>query len=171
MAFASNLISTPNRVLLCGILGLVIPLWVIAGYTADEDIRAILLIALIVVGFGFGIYELWREARDVARLGRDLAAVPPEASDESVLERMSPALRDLVQLRLSGATPARRGRVNYTPYLIGALILLGLIGTFVGLVDTLSLRRLGTFYVPNIYGREPDNGFLKSARAFRLQPP
>ncbi|MGH8581694.1 MAG: hypothetical protein ACREWG_02670 [Gammaproteobacteria bacterium] len=142
MAFSSDLFSTPNRVLLCGILGLVIPLWVIAGYTADEDIRAILIIVLIMMGFGFGIYELWREARDIALLGRDLAAVPPvEFEGESVLGRLSPALRELVQLRLSGAAQARRGQVSYTPYLIGALILLGLIGTFIGLVETLSGTR------------------------------
>ena len=125
-------------VLYCGVLGLVIPLWVITTYAAQDDRRAILISLLIIGGFAFGIYWLWYYAAEFAAQERELERLDTSQPVERQLDKLSPGLARTVLERLHGGRPASNGVLaTFIPYLIGALVLLGLIGTFIGLVDTL----------------------------------
>ena len=55
---------------------------------------------------------------------------------EDWLERLDPALRSAVRLRIAGERSGLPTPV-FTPYLVGLLVMLGLLGTFVGMVSTL----------------------------------
>lgn len=129
-------------VLYCGLLGLVIPLWVITTYAAEEDRRAIVISLLIMGGFAFGIYWLWYYAAEFAAQERELGKLDTRQPVERQLDKLTPGLARTVLERLHGGRPAPNGVLaTFIPYLIGALVLLGLIGTFIGLVDTLSGTR------------------------------
>ena len=88
-----------------------------------------------------GIVELLQFRRATSSLGMALDSIAPQtaATDdwlEDWLKQLDPALRGSVRLRIVGEriglpTPA------FTPYLVGLLVMLGLLGTFVGMVDTL----------------------------------
>lgn len=138
-----RLLSEPRfAVLYCGLAGLLIPFWVLSTYAPADDLRAILIVLLILIGFVFGINELWRRTTELGLLHGEIEALDTGLGPEAQLGRMSAALQRLVQGRLHGKTVPPALGISYTPYLIGALILLGLIGTFIGLVDTLGGTRL-----------------------------
>lgn len=142
MGWWNKLTEARYSVLYCGLAGLIIPLWVLNTYAPADDLRAILIVLLILVGFAFGINELWRRATEIGLLQRELEGMDPGSDPEGQLGHLSPPLQRMVHGRLNGAAQAGGLGAPYTPYLIGALILLGLIGTFIGLVDTLSGTRL-----------------------------
>jgi hypothetical protein len=128
-------------VLFCGLLGVIIPLWVLQNYVPLADYRAIFVVILILVGFTLGINELLRHAIAIETLQQEIQEIDVGLPAESQLGRLSPALHRVVIARLHGGAHYGGVGATYTPYLIGALVMLGLIGTFVGLVDTLSGTR------------------------------
>ena len=117
-------------------LGLVIVAWVGAGYFAASAL-ALAITALIGAVYLAGGLELLRFRRDSRALEAALGAPPvDDAALDPWLARLPASLRQPVRLRIEGERLALPGPV-LTPYLVGLLVLLGMLGTFLGLVLTL----------------------------------
>ncbi|WP_326542188.1 DUF802 domain-containing protein [Pseudorhodoferax sp.] len=129
-----------NRVLHHAVLlaGLACIAWVGAGYVGSgQHLLALAVTALIAAFFLFGALELRRFRLQTDQLAGVLAdtATPPAAL-APWLERLPAALRHPVRLRIEGQRVALPGPA-LTPYLAGFLVLLGMLGTFLGMVVTL----------------------------------
>ena len=112
------------------------------GYDfAGSNALAFAVTAVIGGVYLIGIVELLQFRRATATLRRALGAAPPQAADGGEwlghwLNRLDPSLRNAVQLRIEGERVGLPAPV-FTPYLVGLLVMLGLLGTFVGMVNTL----------------------------------
>jgi len=116
--------------------GLAVVGWVGAGYAGTNALA--LAVTLIIGGFYVGgALELHRYREATPTLTAALAdlATPP-ASLGAWLDRLHPSLRNAVRLRVEGERVALPGPAM-TPYLVGLLVLLGMLGTFLGMVGTL----------------------------------
>ncbi|MCP5208287.1 MAG: DUF802 domain-containing protein [Hahellaceae bacterium] len=107
------------------------------------DANRLGLIVIVVIGivYSIGVVELLQFQRATGTLSRALAALVK--SDASVspelqqwLDQLHHSLRSPVRLRIEGERIGLPTPV-ITPYLVGLLVMLGLLGTFVGMVDTL----------------------------------
>lgn len=128
-----------NRVLHHAVLlaGLACIAWVGAGYAGSSHLLALAVTALIAAFFVFGALELRRFRQATDQLSAVLAdSGTPPAALGPWLERLPAALRHPVRLRIEGQRVALPGPV-LTPYLAGFLVLLGMLGTFLGMVVTL----------------------------------
>ena len=94
---------------------------------------ALLMTLLIAAFFAIGIWELTAFRRSSRELGTALDAEP----GENWVGTLPPTLRASVQQRLEGLRVALPG-LALAPALAGLLVLLGMLGTFIGLVITLS---------------------------------
>ncbi|MEM5275321.1 DUF802 domain-containing protein [Cupriavidus taiwanensis] len=116
--------------------GLAVVCWIGAGYAGTNFLA--LVVTLLIGGFYIaGALELQRYRQATATLAQalaDLAEAP--ASFGGWLERLHPSLRDSVRLRVEGERVGLPGPA-LTPYLVGLLVLLGMLGTFLGMVATL----------------------------------
>ncbi|SOY58593.1 putative transmembrane protein, DUF802 [Cupriavidus taiwanensis] len=116
--------------------GLAVVCWIGAGYAGTNFLA--LVVTLLIGGFYIaGALELQRYRQATATLAQalaDLAEAP--ASLGGWLERLHPSLRDSVRLRVEGERVGLPGPA-LTPYLVGLLVLLGMLGTFLGMVATL----------------------------------
>jgi hypothetical protein len=121
-------------ILVPGLVGLGIVARTLAFY-AGGDWLATLLVLAIGVGLALGLVELVLRSRRALALGAELASLPP-ALEEGHLERLSPALRQLLRARVEHAPLAARDE-SVVPYLVGLLVMLGLLGTVLGLFETL----------------------------------
>lgn len=84
-----------------------------------------------------GALELYRYQRATATLDHALAATTePPADLAAWLAPLHPSLRNATRLRIAGERVALPGPA-LTPYLVGLLVLLGMLGTFLGMVATL----------------------------------
>lgn len=127
-------------VVIAGVFGLVVPIWTLNWYAAGDNFARI-LIGLIVVGLCAGVFELFRRGQRVDELREALPGLEGDAAGlESRLRAVPEALERLVRSRIHGEARALPA-LALTPYLVSLLVLLGLLGTFVGLVDTLSAAR------------------------------
>lgn len=118
------------------VVGLLVVAWVGAGYLPDNPL-ALALVALIGAFFGLGALELHRFQQASAGLAAALDATrEPPASLGDWLARLPAGLRPAVRLRLEGERVGLPGP-SLTPYLAGLLVLLGMLGTFLGMVVTL----------------------------------
>ena len=120
-----------------GLVGLVAIAWVAAGYLRSNPL-ALAMTLLIGAFYAMGVLELQRFQKDTAGLSQALASLtgPPGHAGEW-LSSLPDALRHHVRLRLDGQRSALPGPA-LTPYLAGLLVLLGMLGTFVGMVVTLN---------------------------------
>lgn len=116
--------------------GLLVLGWTAAGYLADSPL-ALAVTALIAAGYLAGGVELWHYRRATQGLLQALAvpAVPPPAWPDW-LDGLPPALQTAVRRRVETGAGALPGP-QLTPYLTGLLVLLGMLGTFLGMVVTL----------------------------------
>lgn len=131
---------TRTWVAVTGGIGLLVPLWTLGWYTGDDGF-ARALIALIVGGLLVGAVEMFRRARRIDGLLRELPRLDGSADGiEERLSQTSELFARLVRSRMRGEPAALPG-VTLTPYLVSLLVLLGLLGTFVGLVETLAGAR------------------------------
>ncbi len=92
---------------------------------------------LIAAVYGVGTLELLQFRRATESLDRILSTLNDPIEDLGRwLENLDPSLQSAVRLRIEGQ---RNGlpAPTVTPYLVGLLVMLGLLGTFVGMVDTL----------------------------------
>lgn len=118
------------------VVGLVAVCWIGVGYVGSNPLGAAVAL-LIGVCYIAGALELHRYRQATGSLQvavTDLSAAP--SSLGSFLERLHPSLRHAVRLRVEGervALPAP----SMTPYLVGLLVLLGMLGTLLGMMATL----------------------------------
>ncbi len=118
-------------------LGLAVVGWVAYGFLGHSPL-ALVMTSVIGSVFVVGALELHRFQHATQTLHAVLEALPdapPRLSDW--LHRLHPSLRTAVRQRIEGERTALPGPVM-TPYLVGLLVLLGMLGTFLGLVVTLN---------------------------------
>jgi len=110
--------------------------WVGTGYVPGNPL-ALALVLLIGAFFLVGALELHRFQQATGRLALVLAKTnePPPTLGEW-LAPLDPSLQNAVRLRVEGERIALPGPA-LTPYLAGLLVLLGMLGTFLGMVVTL----------------------------------
>jgi len=109
--------------------------WIAAGFLSNPLGLAVTL--LIGVCYLAGVFELRRYDAATATLDQAVASLdaPPAALD-AWLARLDASLRGPVRLRIAGERVALPGPA-LTPYLVGLLVLLGMLGTLLGMVATL----------------------------------
>ena len=119
------------------LVGLAAVLWVGVGYVGTHTLA--LAITVLIGGFYLmGALELRRFDQATATLTRALAdADTPATGLGPWVESLHPSLRNAVRLRIEGERVGLPGPA-LTPYLAGLLVLLGMLGTFVGMVVTLN---------------------------------
>ena len=117
-------------------LGLLTLVWVGAGYVPG-NLLALTLVLLIGAFYLMGALELHRFHQATTGLSQVLADTQEApASLEAWVTRLPAGLRHAVRLRVEGERAALPG-LALTPYLAGLLVLLGMLGTFLGMVLTL----------------------------------
>ena len=116
--------------------GLGVVLWVGAGYAATSPL-ALVVLALIITAYLAGARELHHFGQDTEALARALERPPQtlQALDDW-LTGVPAALRLGVARRIDGERVGLPGP-TLAPYLVGLLVLLGMLGTFLGMVVTL----------------------------------
>lgn len=117
-----------------GALGIV---WVGAGFIRDNAL-ALTMTTLIGVVYVYGALEL-RQFRNASfTLTTALAAIPDNLQDlGDWLGSVHGTLQNSVRLRIEGERVGLPGPA-LTPYLVGLLVMLGMLGTFMGMVVTLN---------------------------------
>lgn len=116
--------------------GLLAVCWIGAGYVGSNPVG--LAVALVIAAcYGAGAVELHRYRQATAGLGLAVAeAATAPASLGEWLEKVPAGLRNAVRLRVEGERVALPAPV-LTPYLVGLLVLLGMLGTLLGMMATL----------------------------------
>ena len=101
--------------------------------------RLALVVTMVIGGvYCIGFVELWRFRRATATLQTALAGLlEPVATLDAWLSGLDTSLQNPVRLRIESDRVGLPAPV-LTPYLVGLLVMLGLLGTFVGMVDTLA---------------------------------
>ena len=118
-------------------LGLLAIVWVAAS-VAHSHLLVLVMTAVIALVYLLGLLELQRFRRTTAELQQALDAVPAELDElHRWLQQVPVALREAVRLRVEGERSALPGPA-FTPYLVGLLVMLGMLGTFLGMVVTLN---------------------------------
>lgn len=117
-------------------VGLAVVGWVGVGYVGSNllALAVILLIAAFYVLGGLELRRFHEATSSLARAVADLSSAP--SSLGTWLEQVHPSLRNAVRLRVEGERVGLPGPA-LTPYLAGLLVLLGMLGTFLGMVATL----------------------------------
>ena len=110
--------------------------WIGIGYAGTHTLASVVA-AVIATCYLVGAFELWRYRQATATLAQALPSIT-EAGDnlDGWLSRLHPGLRNAVRLRVQGeriGLPAPA----LTPYLVGLLVLLGMLGTLLGMMATL----------------------------------
>ncbi|WP_231410058.1 DUF802 domain-containing protein [Ralstonia solanacearum] len=116
--------------------GLAAVCWIAFGYIGSNPL-ALAVTLLVGAGYLAGALELHRYRQATATLAHvvtQLSEPPPQLS--AWLEQLHPSLRSAVRLRVEGERVALPGPA-LTPYLVGLLVLLGMLGTLLGMVMTL----------------------------------
>lgn len=103
---------------------------------------ALAVTTVIGCGYAIGVLELIQFRRATASLSAAIGAAPSAPDgDPALLERwltgLDVSLRNAVRSRIEGGRTGLPVPV-FTPYLVGLLVMLGLLGTFVGMVETLT---------------------------------
>jgi hypothetical protein len=118
-------------------LGLALVLWVAATAALSNPL---VLVMTLVIGavFTWGMQELRQHRQHIVAFRSALLSLPEPSTPLSPwLEQLPSAWGQIVGLRIAGikATPPVPAM---TPYLVGLLVMLGMLGTFLGMVLTLS---------------------------------
>lgn len=125
---------TRVAILVAGLAGLAVIARAIAFYAGVDAVALAVCVGMAVV-LVLGMIELARVAKETDALRAELAALPSDA-DVTLLDRVSPELRSLLHARLERVALPLPTAV-FTPYFVGLLVMLGLLGTFLGLFETL----------------------------------
>lgn len=118
------------------LVGLLAVCWVGFGYLGSNPLGACIA-AVIGACYLAGALELYRYRQASATLDTAVSGLSaaPSALD-AWLAQLHPSLRNAVRLRIQGARVALPAPV-LTPYLVGLLVLLGMLGTLLGMMATL----------------------------------
>ena len=117
--------------------GLAAICWVGVGYIGSHSL-ALAITLLIAAFYIVGALELHRYHRATAGLSDALGALnEAPARLGPWLDRLDASLQNPVRLRIEGERVGLPGPA-LTPYLAGLLVLLGMLGTFLGMVVTLN---------------------------------
>ena len=118
-----------------GALGVV---WVGVGYIIGSSFLALTMTTIIGAVYLFGALELRHFRKASASLATALATVPENLPELGHwLDRVHVSLQNPVRLRIEGERIGLPGPA-LTPYLVGLLVMLGMLGTFLGMVVTLN---------------------------------
>ncbi|MBC7481512.1 MAG: hypothetical protein H7337_06340 [Rhizobacter sp.] len=118
-------------------VGLIAVCWIGFGYIGSNPL-ALTMTALIGATYLVGALELGRFQQATSSLSLALAALPAQLSNlGDWLVAVHPSLRNTVRQRIEGERVGLPGPA-LTPYLVGLLVLLGMLGTFLGMVVTLN---------------------------------
>ncbi|PRF31316.1 DUF802 domain-containing protein [Burkholderia multivorans] len=116
--------------------GLLAVCWIAAGYVGSNPLASAVTL-LIGACYVAGAWELLRYRQATAALSRAVAALAePPARLDAWLDTLPTGLRGAVRARIDGTRVALPGPA-LTPYLVGLLVLLGMLGTLLGMVVTL----------------------------------
>lgn len=116
--------------------GLAAVAWIGSGYVGTHPL-ALSITVLIGLVYLAGAWELFRFQRTTAALAQTLQGLQSRPESLSVWLAAVPAgLRQSVQRRVQGERAGLPGP-TLAPYLVGLLVLLGMLGTFLGMVATL----------------------------------
>ena len=118
------------------VCGLAVLGWIGQAYLAHSPL-ALAMTAVIAAVYLMGTRELWRLHRASDSLRQALLALnaaPPDL--HGWLAQLHPGLRNAARQRIEGERTPLPGPA-LTPYLVGLLVLLGMLGTFLGMVVTL----------------------------------
>jgi hypothetical protein len=132
-----------NRLLFAAafLLGASAVLWMSSTFVGSDKLA---LSVTLVIGcvYTIGFIELLQFRKATATLSNALSTLPGQPTEAMTrldpwLDQLHPSLQNSVRLRIEGERVGLPAPV-ITPYLVGLLVMLGLLGTFVGMVDTLS---------------------------------
>ncbi|MHC6053475.1 DUF802 domain-containing protein [Ralstonia solanacearum] len=116
--------------------GLAAVCWIAFGYIGSNPL-ALAVTLLVGAGYLAGALELHRYRQATATLAHAVTSLSEPPSQLSAwLEPLHPSLRSAVRLRVEGERVALPAPA-LTPYLVGLLVLLGMLGTLLGMVMTL----------------------------------
>jgi hypothetical protein len=116
--------------------GLAVVGWIGIGYAGTNPL-ALAVTLLIAACYLTGAFELWRYQQATSSLTRALSGLSKAPGNlGSWLDQLPPSLRNAARLRIEGERAGLPGPA-LTPYLVGLLVLLGMLGTFLGMVVTL----------------------------------
>jgi len=116
--------------------GLAAVCWISSDYVGS-NLLALAVTMLVGACYLIGALELKRYSQATSTLSRavaNLSEAPPSLG--GWLDSLHPSLRHAVRLRIEGERVAMPGPA-LTPYLVGLLVLLGMLGTLLGMVATL----------------------------------
>jgi hypothetical protein len=118
------------------LVGLAAMCWIGVGYVGSNPL-ALAVTMLIGACYLAGALELQRYSQATSTLARAVTGLSePPRSLGVWLDSLHPSLRNAVRLRIEGERVALAGPA-LTPYLVGLLVLLGMLGTLLGMVATL----------------------------------
>ncbi len=118
------------------VVGLIAVAWVGAGYIVSNPL-ALVVTLLVGACYVAGALELHRYHEATATLTHAVADLTqPPAKLAVWLDSLHPGLRNAVRIRIEGERVALPGPA-LAPYLVGLLVLLGMLGTLLGMVTTL----------------------------------
>lgn len=115
--------------------GLAAVCWIGAGYLGSNAV-ALSVALLIGACYIAGGIELHRYRKATATLEQAVADLSSPPALVEWLDRLHPSLRNAVRLRIEGERVALPAPA-LTPYLVGLLVLLGMLGTLLGMMSTL----------------------------------
>ena len=119
------------------ILGLFAVVWVAIGYIGGH-LLAFSVSCVIAAVYLAGALEMRRFHENTTALAKALGNIPEDIGHLGEwLQQVPAALQNAVRLRIEGERVALPGP-GITPYLVGLLVLLGMLGTFLGMVVTLN---------------------------------
>jgi hypothetical protein len=126
-----------NLSLFAFILGLFAVVWVAVGYIGGHPL-AFTVSCIIAVVYVAGALEMRRFHANTTALAKALGNIPDDIGHLGEwLQQVPAALQTAVRLSIEGERVALPGP-GVTPYLVGLLVLLGMLGTFLGMVVTLN---------------------------------
>jgi len=116
--------------------GLLAVCWIGIGYIGTHPLAAAVA-ALIAACYLAGALELLRYRQATATLVQALPSIgEADGNPDGWLARLHPGLRNGVRLRIEGERVGLPAPA-LTPYLVGLLVLLGMLGTLLGMMATL----------------------------------
>ena len=126
-----------NLSLFAFVLGLFAVAWVAIGYIGGHPL-AFSVSCVIAIVYVAGALEMRRFHDNTMALATALRNIPDDLGHLGEwLQQVPAALQNTVRLRIEGERAALPGP-GVTPYLVGLLVLLGMLGTFLGMVVTLN---------------------------------